>query len=217
MAEPKPIPDRPPGRILGLTGGIASGKSLVAAFFAELGIPVLDTDRISRELVEPGGECRPAIETRFGSEVFRPDGALDRKALRRRILADPSERAALEAILHPAIRRHARQRAVAQAQKAPYVIVAVPLLAEPRVWPAYRDWLDGVITVVANRATRRERLLTRPGLDAEQADGLLAAQTDDAARLAISDYRLDNEDSPDALKRQVLELDGQLRGTPTGR
>lgn len=215
MTEMNSTPDRPPGRILALTGGIASGKSLVADFFAELGIPVIDTDRISRQLVEPGGECRSAIETRFGTEIFRPDGQLDREALRRCILADPSERAALEAILHPAIRRHARQQAVDQAQQAPYVIVVVPLLAEPRVWPAYREWLDGVITVVADRATRRERLLTRPGLDTEQADGLLAAQTDDAARLAISDYRLDNEGSPSALKRQVIELDQQLRETPT--
>ncbi|MDG4868493.1 dephospho-CoA kinase [Guyparkeria sp. 1SP6A2] len=211
MAETPPDPASPRARILGLTGGIASGKSLVADLFAELGIPVIDTDRISRQLVEPGGECRPAIETRFGPEVFRPDGQLDRGVLRQRILAEPSERAALEAILHPAIRRHARQQAISRAHQAPYVIVVVPLLAEPRVWPAYREWLDGVITVVADRATRRERLLARPGLDAEQADGLLAAQTDDAVRLAISDYRLDNDGSPSAVKRQVIELDRQLR------
>lgn len=216
MAETNSTSDHPSGRILGLTGGIASGKSLVADFFAELGIPVIDTDRISRELVEPGGECRPAIETHFGAEVFHPDGPLDREALRRRILVDPSERAALEAILHPAIRRHARQQAAEKARRAPYVIVVVPLLAEPRVWPAYQEWLDGVITVVADRTTRRARLLTRPGLDTEQADGLLAAQTDDTTRLAISDYRLDNDGSPTALKRQVIELDRRLRAPSAG-
>lgn len=203
---------RRPGRLLGLTGGIASGKSLATDFFAELGIPVIDTDAISRELVAPGGECLEAIRHRFGEAIIAADGQLDRAALRQRILADPDERTALEAILHPAIRREARRQALEAAKNAPYVLVVVPLLAEASVWPAYRDWLDGVITLVAPLAMRRERLLARPGLDAEQADALMAAQVGDEARRDISDHELDNSGSPEELRRQVHALDRRLRG-----
>lgn len=199
------------GRVFGLTGGIASGKDLAADFFAELGVPVIDTDAISRELVEPGSDCLSAIRERFGAEVIAANGRLDRAALRRRILADPTERAALEAILHPVIRRQARARTLAAAKQAPYALVVVPLLAEESVWPNYRDWLDGVITLIAPLATRRQRLLGRPGLDAEQADALIAAQVDDAARRAISDHVLENDGTPEKLRRQVQVLDQRLR------
>ncbi len=207
----------PRGAIIGLTGGIASGKSLAAEYFAALGIPVIDTDQISRELVEPGQACSSAIRAHFGADVFQPDGRLDRQALRWRILADPADRSALEAIMHPAIRERARDRAERAAQDAPYVIVVVPLLAEPAVWPAYRDWLDGVITVTAPPDSRRERLLVRPGIDEEQADRLIALQTDDRARLAISDFRLDNVSDRAALRQAVAELDRRLRQTPRAR
>ena len=200
-----------PGRIIGLTGGIASGKSLAAEIFASLGLPVIDTDEISRDLVEPGAPCWRAIRDRFGDEIIASDGRLDRQALRQRVLADPEERHALEAIMHPAIRQRSRERAEVAATQAPYVIVVVPLLAEATVWPAYRDWLDAVITVTAPLDTRRERLLARPGIDAAQAERLFAAQTDDAARLAISDYRIDNAADPAALRRSVIQLDRQLR------
>lgn len=199
------------GRVVGLTGGIASGKSLATGFFAELGIPVIDTDTISRELVEPGNDCLEAIRKRFGAEVIGADGQLDRAALRGRILADPGERAALEAIMHPAIRREARERALTAAGRAPYVLVVVPLLAEESVWPAYREWLEGVITLTAPLGIRRERLLARPGLDEQQADGLIAAQVDDDARRRISDHELDNSGTPEDLRRQIEALDRELR------
>ena len=199
------------GRVFGLTGGIASGKSLASGFFVELGVPVIDTDQISRELVEPGSPCLEAIRARFGDSVITAEGALDRAALRRRILADPAERAALEEILHPAIRREARDRALAAAEHSPYVLVVVPLLAEAAVWPAYRDWLDGVIVLLAPPTLRRRRLLERPGIDADQADALIAAQVDDDARRAIGDHELHNDDTPEALRRQVGSLDRQLR------
>jgi len=199
------------GRVIGLTGGIASGKSLATGFFAELGIPVIDTDTISRELVEPGSDCLEAIRQRFGAEVIDTDGRLDRAALRHRILAHPDERAALEAILHPAIRREAREQALAAAGDAPYVLVVVPLLAEESVWPAYREWLERVITLTAPLTVRRERLLARPGLDEQQADALIAAQADDDARRRISDHELDNGGTPEELRRQIQALDRQLR------
>lgn len=199
------------GRMIGLTGGVASGKSLAAGFFSELGVPVVDTDAISRELVEPGSDCLRAIRERFGGAVIHADGRLDRAALRRCILADPAERAALEAILHPAIRHETRLQTLAAAEQASYVLVVVPLLAEPSVWPGYRDWLDEVITLIAPLASRRQRLLGRPGLDAEQADALLAAQVDDDARRAIADHVLENDGTAADLRRQVELLDQQLR------
>ena len=211
QATRKTASARGPGAVYGLTGGIASGKSLAAGFFAELGIPIIDTDAISRELVEPGSDCLEAIRERFGAAVIRPDGQLDREAMRRRILADAAERTALESILHPAIRHEARTRALAAAETAPYVLVVVPLLAEDSVWPAYREWLDGVITLTAPLAARRRRLLDRPGLDAEQADALIGAQVDDRARREISDHELDNSGSPADLRRQIHALDRQLR------
>lgn len=202
-----------PGRLVGLTGGIASGKSLATEFFAELGTPVIDTDTISRELVAPGGECLEAIRHRFGEDVMGAGGQLDRATLRQRILANADDRAALEAILHPAIRRETRRQAVKAAEKAPYVLVVVPLLAEETVWPAYRDWLDEVVTLTAPLPTRRERLLARPGLDAAQADALIAAQVDDQARREISDHELDNSGTPEDLWRQIEALDRELRQT----
>ena len=203
---------RTPGRLIGLTGGIASGKSLATGFFAELGIPVIDTDTISRELVAPGGECLESIRQRFGDAVIQADGQLDRATLRQRILADPDDRAALETILHPAIRREARRQALEAAKNAPYVLVVVPLLAEDTVWPAYRDWLDAVVTLTAPLSARRQRLRARPGLDDEQADALMAAQVDDDARRGISDHELDNSGTPEDLRRQVQALDRRLRG-----
>jgi len=215
MSAPRPTNEgsTPPrrGRVFGLTGGIASGKSLAGHHFEALGVPVIDTDAISRELVEPGGACLEAIRHRFGEAVLTSGGRLDRDALRRRILADAHERAALEAIMHPAIRREARRQAREAARNAPYVLVVVPLLAEPAVWSAYRDWLDGVITLVAPLAVRRDRLLARPGLDAGQADALIAAQVDDQARRRISDHTLDNSGSPEALRQQIDALDRMLR------
>ncbi|WP_322521772.1 dephospho-CoA kinase [Guyparkeria halophila] len=212
-----PSPERETaGRPIGLTGGIASGKSLATSIFAELGIPIIDTDAISRELVEPGSPCLDAIQARFGGGILLEDGRLDRDRLRRIILDQPGERAALEAILHPAIRTRARERATAAARQAPYVLVVVPLLAEASVWPAYRDWLDAVITLTAPPALRRERLTARPGIDARQAEQLIAAQVDDRARQAIADFELVNDRSPEALREQIIDLDRRLRhlGSP---
>lgn len=199
------------GKVIGLTGGIASGKSLATSIFAELGVPIVDTDAISRELVEPGSPRLEEIRARFGDEILRDDGSLDRDRLRRRILDQPAERAALEDILHPAIRATARERANAASRHAPYVLVVVPLLAEASVWPAYRDWLDAVITLSAPHSLRRERLVARPGIDARQAEQWMAAQVDDAARRAIADVELVNDASPDALRARIVELDRRLR------
>ncbi len=211
MTARSPDQQETPGRVFGLTGGIASGKSLAASIFAQLGIPVIDTDAISRELVEPGSPCLEAIRARFGDEILLEDGRLDRDRLRRHILDQPEERAALEAILHPAIRAAARERAEAATHRAPYVLVVVPLLAEASVWPAYRGWLDGVITLTAPLATRRERLAARPGIDSRQAKQLIAAQVDDEARRAIADIELVNDGTPDALREQIVALDQRLR------
>ncbi|MFN2381284.1 MAG: dephospho-CoA kinase [Guyparkeria sp.] len=203
--------NRTAGRVIGLTGGIASGKSLATAIFAELGVPVIDTDAISRELVEPGSPCLEAIRTRFGDDMLLDDGKLDRGRLREHILDRPSDRAELEAIMHPAIRSEARQRALDAARHAPYVIVVVPLLAEASVWPAYRDWLHAAITLTAPLALRRQRLVARPGIDARQAEQLIDAQVGDGSRRAISDHELVNDRTPERLREQIIDLDRHLR------
>lgn len=213
MASEPPHRNEATGRLIGLTGGIASGKSLAASIFADLGVPVIDTDTIARELVEPGSPCLDEIRARFGDDMLGDDGRLDRGRLRRHILDDPTARADLEAILHPAIRETARKRANAAAHHAPYVLVVVPLLAEASVWPAYRDWLDGVIHLTAPLATRRERLLARPGIDPRQADQLIAAQVDDRSRRAVADIELVNDDTPDSLRERIVDLDRRLRSS----
>lgn len=209
-ANPSEAP-KTAGRIIGLTGGIASGKSLATSIFAERGIPIIDTDAIGRELVEPGSPCLDEIQARFGNDILLEDGRLDRHKLRQRILDQPAERTALEAILHPAIRARAHAEATASARHSPYVLVVVPLLAEASVWPAYRDWLDAVITLTAPTALRRERLAARPGIDARQAEQLIAAQVDDRARRGIADFELVNDQSPEALRERIIDLDRCLR------
>jgi dephospho-CoA kinase len=214
---PPPEPPDPPegatptGRFVGLTGGIASGKSTAAAAFAQQGIPVIDTDRIARELVEPGQPCLEALVAQFGTGILDDDGRLDRSGMRRRMLADPDVRRQLEAIMHPAIRDETRAQAAVAAARAPYVLVVVPLLAEPAVWPAYRDWLDEVIVLTAPPEARFQRLVARPGIDADQARALMDAQVDDQTRLAIASRRLCNDRDREALARAVRALDRQLR------
>ena len=192
---------------IGLTGGIGSGKSVVAKAFMALGVPVLCTDAIARELVEPGQPALAEIVARFGAQALRPDGSLDRAAMRRWVFSDAERRQALEAILHPRIRAEVGARLAELS--APYAVVDIPLLAESGA--AYRPLLERVLVVDCPADVRRQRVALRDGISADQVDAMMAAQADDAARRAIADDVLVNTGSLEALVDQVAALDRLYR------
>lgn len=193
--------------VVGLTGGIGSGKSTVAERFARLGVPVIDTDVIARDLTAPGGAALAQIRAAFGDEVVRADGTLDRAALRRRVFADEAQRRQLEAILHPRIRQ-AVEEALA-ALDAPYALVVIPLLVETG---SYRDLLDRVLVVDCPEAVQLERVMARSGLAREEVAAILAVQAGRAERLAAADDVIANTAAPEALDTEVEALDGRYRG-----
>ena len=188
------------GLRVGLTGGIASGKSTAARRFAELGATVIDADEIAREVVAPGRPALAEITARFGAGVLTPAGELDRRALRERVFADSRERHDLEAILHPRIRAEMARRAAAAA--GPYVILVIPLLVEA----GERADLDRILVVDAAEEAQIARLRSRDGGSPEQARAMLAAQASRAARLARADDVLHNDGSVDALRAGVDAL-----------
>jgi len=190
----------PRGYRVGLTGGIASGKSTVAELFAKLGVPIIDSDLIAREVVAPGSAGLAAIRRRFGDDVLATDGSLDRRRLRKLVFADPAARADLEAITHPLIRERMRQ--LNESVRAPYVINAIPLLAEGG---GRRD-LDRVLVVDCPEALQISRVMARDQIDEGAARAVLAAQASRAARLAIADDVLVNEGDLAALKAAVQTL-----------
>ncbi|MCL7713172.1 dephospho-CoA kinase [Stenotrophomonas mori] len=194
--------------IVGLTGGIASGKSEVSRRFEELGVIVADADVVAREVVAPGGATLEAIRQRFGTGMLRADGSLDRARLRAHVFADDQARAALEAITHPAIRT--RLHDACRAAPGPYAIAAIPLLAEAGGRKGY-PWLDRVLVVDAPEAVRQARLLRRDGIDAELATRMIRAQAGDSQRLALADDVIVNEHAPAHLQPQVAELDRRYR------
>ncbi|HET9048563.1 MAG TPA: dephospho-CoA kinase [Chiayiivirga sp.] len=182
--------------LVGLTGGIGSGKSAVSERFERLGVPVFDADVVARELVEPGQLALTQIVAAFGPDVVTHEGALDRAALRARVFADAAERERLNAILHPAV--HARLYALAHRPGPAYVLVAVPLLAE--AIENYR-WLDRILVVDVPREVQIQRAMARDRMDRTAAERLLAAQADRATRLLIADDVITN-DGP------IAQLDG---------
>ena len=190
-----PVPRSP--LIVGLTGGIGSGKSTAAARFAELGVPVIDTDVIARELVAPGQTALAAIVARFGEDLLDAQGALRRAALRERVFADPAARRDLEALLHPRIRAESLRRIAAL--RDPYCIWVIPLLLESGA----RADLDRVLLIDCPEDLQRQRVQARDGLDAASLEGILAAQASRAQRRAIADDIIVNDGPPEALRRAV--------------
>lgn len=188
---------------VGLTGGIASGKSAADSAFAALGVTVIDADVIARELVEPGQPALDKIASHFGSEVLASDGQLDRAMLRRRIFANPDDKAVLESILHPRIRAELQARTAAAA--GDIAIASIPLLTEGGGRDAY-PWLDRILVIDVSVETQRTRLMARDGIDAQLAEQMIGAQASPAARLSIADDILRNEDTLDALQQRVIEL-----------
>lgn len=194
--------------LIGLTGGIASGKSAVERGFAALGVFVADADLVAREIVEPGQPALAEVVARFGAGVLTPQGDLDRAALRRRIFEDDDARRALEAILHPRIRAlmHARCRAAPGA----YAIAMIPLLAEGGGRGHY-PWLDRILVVDAPEDTRKARLMQRDGIDAALAEKMIAAQATRAQRLALADDIIVNDGELSHLQAAIVELDARYR------
>jgi len=192
--------DPAPRLRIGLTGGIASGKSTVAGVFKRLGVPVIDADEVARRLVEPGTAGLAAVAGRFGEDLLGPDGKLDRAALRARIFADPAARRDLEAILHPLIR--ATMDAEAAGTPGPYVVLDIPLLIES----GGIDRVDRVLVVDVDEATQVGRVMHRDGVTDVQARAILAAQATREQRLRAADDVVHNEDSLAALKQAVESL-----------
>ena len=186
-----------------LTGGIASGKSTVADLFAALGVPVIDTDVIARQVVEPGQPALAKISATFGPDVLDADGRLDRRRMRERIFADHGAKRRLEAILHPAIRAEMEQQSMAA--QGPYQVLVIPLLTEG----GRRDHVDRVLLVDVPEELQIQRLMMRDGVSHEQAQASLNAQATRAQRLALADDVIRNTGRVDDLRAQVAELHGK--------
>ena len=187
--------------LVGITGGIGSGKTTVANLFAALGVVVVDTDAIAHELTGPQGGAMPAIHQAFGQEVIAADGRLDRAAMRERVFADPAERRRLEAILHPMIGRLTNERALAA--DSPYVMLAIPLLVESGRW---KERVHRVLVVDCTEQTQVERVMARNDLSAQQVRDIMAAQASRQQRLAAADDLIDNNGTPQALAPAVQAL-----------
>ncbi len=187
--------------VVGLTGGVGSGKSTVADFFVELGAALVDTDAIAHELTGPNGEAMPALLAAFGPSVANAAGAMDRAAMRQRVFADVSARSVLEGILHPMIRQLSDQRC--QSASAAYVILAVPLLVESAT---YRQRCDRILVVDCPENRQIERVMARNGLSADEVKAIMAAQASRTERLAVADDILMNDTDIPILKNRVLAL-----------
>lgn len=209
----QPTEARPAPLRIGLTGGIASGKSTVAHQFSRLGIPVIDADQVARELTQPGTPLFHEIVQRFGPltreragvALICTDGTLNRAALRSLVFQDAELRGQLEALLHPAIRSRMERRGVESGGS--YQIYVVPLLVETGGARRY----DRVLVVDCPQALQLARLQARDGMDSEQARSMLAAQASREARLAVAHDIIHNEGRPEGLAPQVAALDQKYR------
>jgi len=186
---------------IGLTGGIGSGKSAVAALFAKQGIAVIDTDEIAHELTRPGGAAIEPIRAAFGAGAIGSDGALDRAKMRKLVFGNLAEKKELEAILHPLIREESLRRG--ERASSPYSILVIPLLAEGGI---DRSRYERVLVVDCTEAQQIERAMRRSGLSEGEVRDILAAQATREQRLSLADDVIDNRGPPEALERQVSRL-----------
>ncbi len=187
--------------VVGLTGGIGSGKSTVSDLFAERGVPVIDTDLIARQLTAPGGEALAAICKAFTDAVLHADGTLDRAQLRKVVFNDPSARRQLEAILHPRIRLEV-ERLLSRVQSS-YVVIVIPLLVESG---GYGDLLNRVLVIDCPETLQMERVMARSRLTREEVVAVMAAQASRAFRLSAADDVLVNTGAQDVLQAEVERL-----------
>ena len=188
---------------IGLTGGIASGKSSAARALSALGVVVVDADQVAREVVDKGSDGLREVVAAFGAEVLTPDGSLDRERLAARVFGDEQARKRLQAITHPRIAQRSAERiAAAQASATPYVVYDAPLLVEVG---AHRG-LDALIVVAAAEALQVARARARDGMDEAQARQRIAAQLPLARKIEVADYVLQNDGTLQALEQQVREV-----------
>jgi dephospho-CoA kinase len=186
--------------LIALTGGIASGKTAVAELFAKLGVPVLDTDQIARDVVAPGSMVLGQLVAEFGAEILDAQGRLDRARMRERVFSDPQQRRKLEAITHPAIREELARRSTAAG--GDYQIHVIPLLVETGRAAVY----DRVLVVDCPEEAQVARLMARDGASREQAQEILGAQASRAERLNVADDVIENTGTLEDLERFVQTL-----------
>jgi len=196
--------------VVGLTGGIGSGKSEVARAFAQLGVDIADTDALAHRLSAPGQPGFEAIHAVFGDAVRLPSGELDRAALRRLAFADPAVRARLESVLHPLIGAEARREM--EHWRGPYGIVVVPLLLERG---GLHSIVDRILVVDCPEDEQVRRVVARSGLTVPEVRAIMATQLDRTARLAQADDVVDNSGPAHAIASQVTELDRRYRQLAT--
>jgi len=194
--------------IIGVTGGVASGKSEVTRRFEALGIAVADADVAARAAVAPGSAGLMAVAEAFGDSVLAADGSLDRAAMRQRVFGDEAARRRLELIVHPLVRAQLQREC--EAATSPYAIAAIPLLAEGGGRSKY-PWLQRILVVDTPVEIQRERLMQRDGIDAALADRMIASQASRAQRLAITDDVIVNDAGLESVDRQILALDRRYR------
>jgi dephospho-CoA kinase len=187
--------------VVGLTGGIGSGKSAAADEFARLGATLVDTDLIAHRLTRPGGAAVAAIQRLFGDGFVLPSGAMDRKRMRERVFADTAARKSLEGVLHPLIRDESERQIAAAG--GPYVVHVVPLLVESG---HYRRRVDRILVVDCPEATQLARVRARSGLSADEAQDIVRSQASRAERLAAADDVIDNGGTLEDLRKQVAVL-----------
>ena len=183
--------------VIGLTGGIGSGKSTVAGIFQQLGVPIIDADSIARDMVAPGQPALEEIVTVFGPDSVDSGGRLDRDRMRKLVFSDPARRRRLEAILHPKIRREII--ALTGNIQSPYCIVMIPLLLETN----QQDLVDRILVVETTVENQIARVTRRNGLLKTEVEAIIAAQADRDSRLAAADEVINNEGSLEALDKKV--------------
>ena len=192
--------------IVGVTGGIASGKSTAARLFQQRGADLVDTDAIAHELTRPGQPALEQIAAVLGARFFTAEGSLDRTMLRDYVFANPAARKALEAILHPMIAREVQDRL--RESSAPYVLLLVPLLVETG---GYRDLVQRVLLVDCDEQLQVQRAMQRSGVTEREVRAVMQAQATRGERLAAADDLIRNDGSLEELERQVDALDARYR------
>ena len=196
--------------VIVLTGGVAAGKTAVSDRFAKLGVPVIDTDVIAREVVQAGQPALTRIVDEFGTQVLDESAQLDRRLMRRIIMDDPASRDKLERILHPAIGKEVERRIASVGD--PYCLLVVPLLVETGRY----QWADRVLLVDVDEATQVERLIRRDRVSPDQARAMLKAQASRQERLAAADDIIVNSGSPEDLDTAVAGLHRKYRQMAAG-